>query len=57
MLFANQSALPVNLTHHGTNDYSGNAECIDNMNSYTESRGLVNGDNENYLDENDSEAE
>ena len=51
------SALPVNLRNHGTNDCTDNAESIDNMNSYTESRALVNDDNENYVAENDSEAE
>ena len=54
---ADASALPVNLRKHGTNDCTDNAESIDNINSYTESRALVNDDNENYVDENDSEAE
>ena len=63
MGFANQSntlsqpALPLNLRNHAKNDYSDNANSVDNMNSYTESRALVNDDNENYVDENDSEAE
>ena len=63
MGFANQSntlsqlALTLNLTNHATNDYSDNANSVDNMNSYTERRALVNDKNGNYDDENDSIAE
>ena len=63
MGFANQSntlsqqALPLDLRKHAANDYSDNANSVDNMNSYTERRALVNDKNGNYDDENDSIAE
>ena len=52
-----QPAPPLNLRKHAANDYSDNANSVDNMSSYTESRALVNDENGNYVDENDSVAE
>ena len=52
-----QPAPPLNLRKHAANDYSDNANSVDNMNSYTERRALVNDKNGNYVDENDSIAE
>ena len=50
-------ALSVNLKNHVTNHSSDYANSVDNMNGCTESGALENDENENYFDENDSEAE
>ena len=50
-------AIPVNPKNHAANHSSDYADSVDNINGCTESGALENDENENYFDENDSEAE
>ena len=52
-------AIPVNPKNHASNHSSDYADSVDDINDYgcTESGALENDENQNYFDENDSEAE